>query len=606
MTLLAVENLFVIYGQNNKPVVSDVSFKLGAGESLALVGESGSGKTQTALALLGLSPRQARVTGSARFAGNEIVGADDRMLRAMRGTRIGMVFQDPSLALNPYVQIGRQLARILMEHRLADRRAARIRSEEMLRLVGLPDPARQMRKYPHELSGGMRQRVMIAAALICKPDLLIADEPTSSLDVTVQAQILQLLAELRAELEVALILISHDFAVVAGNCERMLVFEQGLVVEGGKTEAIFAAPHAAETRRLLQAVPTLDAPVRPLPPKGELVLKANNARISYDAGGRISGWGRSKFNAVRDVGLELRQGETLAIVGESGSGKTSLLRGILGLLPMHDGRVSLLGNTLSGEIAARARKERRNLQMVFQDPVASLSPRMSVAAIVAEPLRVHEPGLSATHRKTKVLAMLGSVGLGEEYSERYPHQLSGGQAQRVAIARALVIEPRVLICDEAVSALDVSVRQDILDLLREIQERTGLSIIFVSHDLAVVRQISHRIAVMYLGELVEEAHCEALFDRPRHPYTRALLDAVPQPEPGTIRLIAETGGEAPSPLQLPTGCVFHPRCRHAIAVCVESRPATTQIEEGRVACHRAASLDLSVGATTDRLLSDPA
>ncbi len=583
MSLLEVENLSVRY--EDVAVVNAVSFKVRRGESVGIVGESGSGKSQTALALLGLLPANATMSGSIRFDGKEIANASARQLNRVRGRRIGIVFQDPMQALNPYMRVGKQLRQILLQHNLARGGEAEAKVIAMLRRVGLPDPEAQYRAYPHELSGGMRQRVMLASALICEPDLLIADEPTTALDVTVQAQILDLLEELRDD--TALLLITHDLGIVAGRCERLLVFEDGMLIESGATTSVFSSPENAHTKRLLAATLRTDRGDIPEPVTGSTVLGVDNAAVSYrDAT-------RHRLVAVTDVSLTLRKGETIAIVGESGSGKSSFVRALLGLIPMQRGKVVYAGEPLEGPVQSRTLSQRRDLQLVFQDPASALNPSMRVSAIVSEPLLANSPTLSATDRSDRVLAMLNKVGLDDKFLRRFPHQLSGGQAQRVAIARALILEPRILICDEAVAALDGTIRKQVLQLLRNIQLETGLSIIFISHDLGVVRAISHRVAVMYLGRLVEVAATANLFSRPSHPYTRALLDASPVPDPRVAPLGAPLRGETPSPLTPPPGCVFHPRCTWSEPGCTLSSPELRSIRDARVACHRAESITLA-------------
>ena len=442
----------------------------------------------------------------------------------------------------------------------------------MLASVGLPDPQRQFRAYPHELSGGMRQRVMLASALIAEPDLLIADEPTTALDVTVQAQILDLLEDMRDN--TALLLITHDLGIVAGHCEHTIVLDRGRLVEQGPTTSVFAAPSHAHTKALLAAAPRVDRGEVPEAVKGSTILSVGDAVVDY-----------RDLQAVSKVSFSVKKGETVAVVGESGSGKSSLVRAMLGLVPMASGRVVYAGNNLEGPVESRALSQRRDLQLVFQDPVSALNPQMRVQAIVGEPLLVHEPQLSAAARAERVTEMLERVGLSQKFLRRFPHELSGGQAQRVAIARALILGPRVLVCDEAVAALDGSVRKQVLNVLRDVQADTGLSIIFISHDLAVVRSISHRVLVMYLGRLVEMADSETLFAAPKHPYTRALLDSVPVPDPVAMPKRAPLRGEVPSPVNPPSGCVFHPRCAKADARCGSKAPALRDVERTRVACH---------------------
>ncbi len=582
MSLLRVENLVVRYA--GKAVVDDVSFAVRRGESVGLVGESGSGKTQTALAIPGLLPADARCSGSICLDGVELLGAPQRVLGAARARRVGMVFQDPMQALNPYVRIGRQLSEVVVRHRVANRAVARRRVVEMLDRVGLPDAGRQYDAYPHQLSGGMRQRALLAAALIAEPDLLIADEPTTALDVTVQAQILEMLENLRDE--TALLLITHDLGVVAGHCERMLVLQQGRLVDAGATTSLFASPNHEHTRALIAAAPRLDREPELEPAGDRSVLAVEGLSVSFDAARS------ARLRAVVDVGLTLGEGESLAVVGESGSGKSSLVRGILGLIPVASGRVVYAGASLDGDVRRRALAVRRDLQLVFQDPVGALDPQMRVRDAVAEPLRVHEPGVPAAERLARVSEALLGVGLGEEHLPRFPHELSGGEAQRVSIARALILSPGVLVCDEAVAALDGAARARVLGVLRAAQRESGLSIIFISHDLAVVRSLCHRVLVLYMGRFAELADNRSLFARPRHPYTRALIDAVPVPDPRARRRPAPLAGEVASLLNPPAGCVFHPRCPHAVEVCRRERPLPRDLDGGQVACHRSEELAL--------------
>lgn len=583
MSLLDVKDLSIRY--DDATVVDALSFAVDAGESVGLVGESGSGKSQTALAILGLLPRQASVSGSIRFNETELVSATEQTLNRLRAERIGIVFQDPLQALNPYLRVGRQLREILVRHDMASGMDADARVIHMLGRVGLPDAHRQFHAYPHQLSGGMRQRVMLASALIAEPDLLLADEPTTALDVTVQAQILELLEEVRDD--TALLLITHDLAVVAGYCERMLVLEKGRLVDAGATTSLFASPGHAHTRVLLDAAPRIDRVDIPPPATGVSILGVEAAEVSYAEAGN------ERLQAVQDVSFSLRAGETVAVVGESGSGKSSLVRAMLGLVPMQAGRVVYAGALLEGPVEKRDKAQRRDLQLVFQDPIGALNPQMRVRDIVGESLLVHEPELSVVARTARVVEALKKVGLDDQYLGRYPHQLSGGQAQRVAIARALILGPKVLICDEAVAALDGSVREQVLALLRKVQIDTGLSILFITHDLAVVRAISHRVLVMYMGRMVEFADNAALFSRPRHPYTRALIDAVPVPDPVAPSRKAPLMGEVPSVLHPPPGCVFHPRCEYAEDICRISRPTAHDVNGVRAVCHRAEDLDLS-------------
>ena len=572
MSLLDVTGLTIRYGDN--VVVDNVDLFVERGESVGLVGESGSGKTQSALAVLGLLSRRARVSGSIEFDGQALHDADEAALDTIRGRRIGMVFQDPMLSLNPYLRVGHQLRRILLRHGLAKGADADARVVDMLERVGLPDPQRQFRAYPHEMSGGIRQRAMLAAALIAEPELLIADEPTTALDVTVQAQILELLEEIRDD--TALLLITHDLGVIAGHCEHMIVLERGRVVDAGPTTSLFAAPKHEHTRQLIEAAPRVDRGVPPAAISSSTVLSVGNAVVDY-----------ADLRAVDDVSFAVQAGETVAVVGESGSGKSSLVRGMLGLVPFAAGRVVYAGDTLAGRVRRRALSQRRDLQLVFQDPVSALDPQMRVQATVEEPLVVHESGMTRAERRERIVATLDKVGLDERFLRRFPHELSGGQAQRVSIARALVLRPKVLVCDEAVAALDGTVRRQVLEVLAAEQRDTGLSIVFISHDLAVVRTISHRVLVMYMGRLVESADSVALFESPRHPYTQALLASIPVPDPVVPPRRAALRGEVSSLLDPPSGCVFHPRCPRAEAGCSDRSPELRKVGGSRVACHLA-------------------
>lgn len=594
MTLLKVGELTIRYRGSPEPVVSDLSFSIGKGESVGLVGESGAGKTQTALAIMGLLPGNARATGSIVCTNQEIVGASESELAKIRARHIAMIFQNPDSALNPYLRVGEQLRQIVVQHRLAAGAEINERVVAMLARTGLPDPERQFRAYPHQLSGGMRQRVMIASALMAEPDLLIADEPTTALDATVQTQILSLLRTLQQETDTTLLLITHDLGVVAATCERMLVLDQGRLVEEGSTHAVFANPREPSTQAMMKLAGSSQTRVAIVPDtESPATLTVTDLAVTYTEHGADGLWSKTEIPAVKGMNMSVRPGETVAIVGESGAGKTSMARAILGLVEASSGKVCCFGKALSARLEDRSIKERRKLQLVFQDPLGSLNPAMRVRSAVAETLRVHEPDLSREERNRRVGRMFDAVGLDRALLERHPHELSGGQAQRVAIARALIIRPALLICDEAVASLDGSSRAGILRVLLEEQQRSGLSILFISHDLDIVRQISHRVFVMYMGRVFETASSEALFARPRHPYSRALIDCIPVPDPGVPPMDPPVIGEAPSMIRPPSGCVFHPRCRHAIDRCGKEVPFVSVVGRGRVACHRAEELDLS-------------
>ncbi len=592
--LLEVRELSVSYG--NDTVVDRLSFSIHASEAVSLAGESGSGKSQTALAIMGLLPPNSKVSGEVLFAGRNLLGAGDALLNEYRARRMAMVFQDPMAALNPYVTIGNQLRRILLNHGVTNGAEATRRSLAMLKRVGLPDTERQYRAYPHELSGGMRQRALIASALIAEPQLLIADEPTTALDVTVQAQVLQLIAELRRENNIALLLITHDLGVVSTNSERLIVIDKGRLIEQGATREVLANPSQRCTAQMVMAAGGFlgaSAPRQATSPNGRPkdLLEVKNLSVTFTE--RTRGR-RKRLHAVQGISLSIRPGETVAIVGESGSGKSSLARAIVGLLPEAAGTVSFLGVNLHRMVGSRTKSVRRQVQMVFQDPVMSLDPAMLTGNIIAEPLLVHEPSMSRAGRERAVAEMLVRVGLTPDLKGRYAHELSGGQAQRVAMARALIMKPAILICDEAVAALDSSVRQEILGLLQAEQQSSSLSLLVITHDLSVVQQMSHRVMIMYMGRLIEMTGGHELFRRPRHPYTRLLLDSAPLAGRSGTAELAAAAGEPASILNPPGGCVFHPRCAYLVDRCRTKSPELVHTGTGAVACHRAAELDLSL------------
>ncbi|MFG2265334.1 dipeptide ABC transporter ATP-binding protein [Streptomyces sp. NPDC048720] len=519
MSLVEVTDLTVEFGSLR--AVDGLSFRLERGEALALVGESGSGKSTVAGALLGLHRGTgARVGGSVRVAGTDVRQASDEELRRLRGAGAAMVFQDPLSSLDPYYAIGDQIAEVHRVHTRVSRRAARARAVEVLDRVGIPDAARRSRSRPHEFSGGMRQRALIAMALACEPELLIADEPTTALDVTVQAQILDLLHTLRAETGMGLLLVTHDVGVAAESADEVLVMRHGRAVEHGPVGTVLASPGQTYTRELLDAVPRVDAPRAAAPAAGEVVLEAAGLRREF-------GRGKHAFTAVDDVSLTVRRGETLGVVGESGSGKTTLGRMLVGLLEPTAGSIRRTGRPHTGVDPA--------VQMVFQDPVSSLNPRRSVGESVADPLRAR--GERDERRiRGRVSELLERVGLEAAHYDRYPHEFSGGQRQRVGIARALAADPRVIVLDEPVSALDVTTQAQVVALLGELQRELGLALVFIAHDLAVVRQVSDRVAVMRHGRVVESGPADEVYDAPREPYTKQLLAAVPALDP---RLAAE-------------------------------------------------------------------
>jgi microcin C transport system ATP-binding protein len=522
--LLDVQHLTVRFG--NHTVVNDVSFQVRPREKFALVGESGSGKSITALSVLRLVDG-AHTSGTIRFGGEDLVQLGERRMRGLRGRDIGMIFQEPMTALNPLYSVGNQIAEVLELHEALRPNAARARAIELLARTGIPEPQRRVDAFPHELSGGQRQRAMIAMALACKPKLLIADEPTTALDVTIQAQILALLDELQAEMGMALLFITHDLNLVRRFTHRVGVMERGRLVESGDTATVFADPQHGYTRKLLGSRPR--RVVQPVAPDAPVLLQGQEIRVHF---ARKGSWLRKlpPFEAVKNATLQLKRGETLGIVGESGSGKTTLGMALLALQPIAGGQVHLGEQRIDDAGRDALRAMRRRMQVVFQDPFGSLSPRMTVGQIVGEGLALHQPQLSREQREQRVLQMLDEVGLSARHGvadvlQRYPHEFSGGQRQRIAIARAVVLEPELLVLDEPTSALDVSVQQQVLSLLAQLQRRYGLSYVFISHDLAVVRAMSHRVIVMRQGEMVEQGEAEALFSAPRQPYTQELLAA---------------------------------------------------------------------------------
>ncbi len=547
--LLTVEDLRVSFATQSGRVqaVDGVSFELQPGEVLAIVGESGSGKSVTAQTVLGLtrSPN-AEIAGSIRLGEQELVDASESELQAVRGSRVGMVFQDPMTSFNPVYRIGWQIAEAIRAHRgEVSKGEAHKRAIDLLDSVGIPNAAQRVDDYPHQFSGGMRQRAMIAMALALEPEVLIADEPTTALDVTVQAQILALLERLNRERGLATILITHDLGVVAEVADRVLVMHEGVIVERGDLDQIFYSPTDPYTRKLLDAVVRIDSapPLRARRESGALLEVSDLVKHFPVKRGLLIDREVDRVRAVDGVSLSVRQGETLGLVGESGSGKSTLSRTILQLLAPTSGSVRFEGRELVGLSRRAMRPLRREMQMVFQDPYASLNPRKRVGQIVGEPLHLQGEKRGAELRR-EVQGLLDRVGLSAEHYDRFPHEFSGGQRQRIGIARALALRPKLIIADEPVSALDVSIRAQILDLLSELQADFGLTYVFVAHDIGVVRHVSDRIAVMYKGKIVEEGAADQVCERPVDAYTKQLLAAVPIPDPREARARQQALGTA--------------------------------------------------------------
>ncbi|MGV9304200.1 dipeptide ABC transporter ATP-binding protein [Nonomuraea sp. NPDC003727] len=636
--------------------VSGVSLTLDRGETLGIVGETGSGKSMTGLAIMGMLPAGGRVTaGSIDLDGRELVGLPAAQYRAIRGNDVAMVFQDSMTALNPTKRIGEQVAEPVRLHRGASKREARVRAEEMLALVGLPRPAERLDDFPHQLSGGMRQRVMIAMALVCEPRLVIADEPTTALDVTIQAEILDLLDDLRSRLGMSMILVTHDMGVIARHADRVGVMYAGRVAETGPTPVLFARTRHRYTQALLSSIPSLtqdrneelfsipgappdltvaqagcpfaprcaaatdrcrqepptpateadghvyacwhpaDGPaarararlVVPAPVVTEPRLRVVDLRREHPAGRAGLFGGRRTVKAVSGVSFEVAAGETFGLVGESGCGKSSLGRMLVALDRPTSGEVIFDGEPVTRMSARTLGPRRTQLQMMFQDSNASLDPRMRIGTILREPLAIQGIGTRA-QRTARARELLRDVGLPASMLERYPYELSGGQRQRVGLARALALDPKVLVADEPVSALDVSIRSQVLNLMRRIQLERGLSSVVISHDLAVVRYLADRVGVMYLGKLVETGTTEEVYGSAAHPYTAGLLAAIPEADPDAPRppAAARVRGELPSPIDPPSGCRFRTRCALATELCAQKEPPLTPVTgTHHVACH---------------------
>ncbi|HEY3751084.1 MAG TPA: ABC transporter ATP-binding protein [Pseudonocardiaceae bacterium] len=661
MTLLAVRDLRtqIRRGRDVVTPVDGISFDIAPGETVGLVGESGSGKTMTGMSIMRLLPDTGRIAaGSIQLADRDLASLGSRDMRQARGRDVAMVFQDPMTSLNPTITIGKQITEAVRLHRTTTAAAARERALEVLRLVGMPQPEQRLGSYPHELSGGQRQRVMIALALACEPKLLIADEPTTALDVTIQAQILELLQELRDRLGMGVLLITHDLGVIAGQADRVLVMYAGRIVEYAPTDELFAHPRHPYTEALLGAIPRLDQQrheelrtIPGLPPdlahpptgcrfaprcafatdkcrtedpvltddpnhafacfhprpaqqpaartapvaaaaateevaEGETLLELADVHKEYPIAGGFLRRRAGALKAVSGISLTVAAGETFALVGESGCGKSTTGRLIVGLDEPTSGTISFAGRS-TGSRRPGGRMRPKDMQLVFQDPSASLDPRMKVSASLAEPLVLQHVG-DRRERAARVGEILDQVGLSRTALDRYPHEFSGGQRQRIGLARALMLRPRLVVADEPVSALDVSVQSQVLNLMRSLQRAMGLTYVVISHDLSVVKYLADRIGVMYLGKIVEIGAADEIYRQPAHPYTAGLLDAIPEPDPVRERAKERTPlvGELPSAIDPPSGCRFRTRCPLAQDRCATEEPLLRQFGGNQqAACH---------------------
>ncbi len=664
-SLLHVRDLRVAFASGGAALeaVSGVSFDVVAGETLALLGESGCGKSVTALSLLRLLPPNGHILGGAiHFAGRDLLQLPETGMRAVRGGEMAMIFQEPATSLNPVLTVGRQIGEVLQKHAGLSGAAGEARALELLQAVGIADAERRLGEYPFQLSGGMKQRAMIAIALAGEPRLLIADEPTTALDVTIQAQILDLLRRIQAARGMGMLLITHDLGVVAQMAHRVGVMYAGEIVEEAPSAAFFARPRHPYTQKLFAALP--DASRRgaslatiagqvpslsmmpagcrfaercpqawalcreqspewtdcgegqrvrchavqrkgrgeampgtvaseplafPLPPSSfaeTALLSVDDLRVHFPIRRGVFQRTVAHVKAVDGVSFDLARGRTLALVGESGCGKTTVGKAILQLIRPSGGRVQLGGRELVGLSRGVLRPLRRRMQMIFQDPFASLNPRLPVGEIVAEGMQALGVDAGGRERDAAIAALLRQVGLPEEAAQRYPHEFSGGQRQRIAIARALAVQPELIVCDEPTSALDVSVQAQILNLLKSLQDELGLAYLFITHNFAVVDHLAHEVAVMYLGRIVERGLVDEVLRAPRHPYTQALLSAVPSPRIGSGDTVIRLAGETPSPADPPAGCHFHPRCRQALEICRAAYPPTTRLSATHtLACH---------------------
>jgi len=661
--LLEIKNLKTWFDTRagKTTVVDDISFSIRKGETFALLGESGCGKSMTALSLMQLLPSQAshNISGEVILDGQDLLALPEAAMRNVRGNRIAMIFQEPQTSLNPVLTVGSQIGEVLERHKGLTGVTAKPRIIELLEAVGIPDPTQRMNEYPHQLSGGMKQRIMIAIALAGEPDLLIADEPTTALDVTIQAQVLDLLRKLQKDMGMAVLMITHDLAVVSEMVDHVAIMYAGQIVEMASRDEFFSNPKHPYSQKLFEALPSKEKRQEALAiipgtvpllsqtfnncrfdsrcqyawdvckqhspdwntlgegngvrcflydenyetpdqkivkesakkidrdtASNDTLLKVDNLQVHFPIHKgllkRIAGY----VYAVDDISINVKKGQTLALVGESGCGKTTLGKGILQLIKPTGGQVNFSGTELTGMSEKDLRSRRKDFQIIFQDPFSSMNPRMMVGDIIEEGMIAQNIAESVEARKAKVAALLEQVGLRAEHRNRYPHEFSGGQRQRICVARALAVHPKLIVCDEPTSALDVSVQAQILNLLKELQQDLDLTYLFITHNISVVAYLADEVAVMYLGRIVEKGRVEDVLDNPKHPYTKALLSAVPSIDEKTKQEVLRLDGDPPSPINRPEGCFFQPRCPQAKTQCAENYPDITDVSKThQVSCY---------------------
>lgn len=605
--ILDVKHLKVEFATDHGTVqaIRDVSFSIREGEILGIVGESGSGKSVTMYSIMGLLAQNGSISAdNIVFDGESIARKNfsdnrsyEKKMRQIRGNTMAMIFQDPMTFLNPVLTVGKQIRETLLNHNpKMTKNEANERAIELMRQVGIPAPEKRIHQYPFEFSGGMRQRIVIAIALANKPKLIIADEPTTALDVTIQAQVLELIRKMSRQTGVAVIMITHDLGVVASLCDRINIMHDGHIVETGTDREIFYEPNHPYTKSLLNCIKTLqneqseakNMQMNNVSDMCDVIVSVEHLKTYFNAG---KTWGRKQVvKAVDDVSFQIHRGETYGLVGESGCGKSTLGRTIVKINEPTDGKILVDGEDITYLSGQKLKKFRKDIQLIFQDPYASLNPRMTVGEIIREPMAIHHIYQTRKEQDDRVIELLKIVGLKPDHVHRYPHEFSGGQRQRISIARTLALNPRFIVCDEPISALDVSIQAQIINLLKNIQKELGIAYLFIAHDLSMVKHISDRIGVMYLGHLVEEGDSAKLYANPMHPYTQALLSAVPIPDPiaGKSKKRIMLEGELPSPINPPSGCPFRTRCLYATEKCANEMPKMKDINGRKVACHKVA------------------